>query len=231
MSYKYSPEMETRMKEVLSVKPTREGIAQLVAEFSTEGSPYPEKSVAAKARALSLAVQSAEKSPVFTAEEGAALTALLQGNHQVFTSAEVAEKFAGGKFSPKQISGKALALKRVDALRKTEKKVVAKKYSPEEEARITELQAGGASLEKIAAELGKEVTQMRGKLLSMKLTAPQENKKAPKTGAYEGLEILAPTMTVEELVAHYDKTPRGVKTMLTRKGLVAKDYDGTKGKE
>ena len=33
-------------------------------------------------------------------------------------------------------------------------------------------------------------------------------------------------MTVEEIAEAIEKTPRGVRTMLTRRGLVAADYDG-----
>ena len=38
-------------------------------------------------------------------------------------------------------------------------------------------------------------------------------------------------MTVEEIATAIDKTARGVKTMLTRRGLVAADYDGASKKE
>ena len=38
-------------------------------------------------------------------------------------------------------------------------------------------------------------------------------------------------MTVEEIADEIGKTERGVKTMLTRRGLVAADYDGAAKKE
>jgi hypothetical protein len=38
-------------------------------------------------------------------------------------------------------------------------------------------------------------------------------------------------LTVEEIATAIDKTARGVKTMLTRRGLVASDYDGASKKE
>ena len=39
------------------------------------------------------------------------------------------------------------------------------------------------------------------------------------------------TLTVEEIATAIGKTVRGVKTMLTRRGLVASDYDGAARKE
>ena len=39
------------------------------------------------------------------------------------------------------------------------------------------------------------------------------------------IEITA-GMTVEEIAAAIEHTPRGVKTMLTRRGLTVSDYDG-----
>ena len=38
-------------------------------------------------------------------------------------------------------------------------------------------------------------------------------------------------MTVEEIAEEIGKTERGVKTMLTRRGLIAQDYDGAAKKE
>jgi len=36
---------------------------------------------------------------------------------------------------------------------------------------------------------------------------------------------------VEEIANEIDRSPRGVKTMLTRRGLVAQDYDGAARRE
>jgi hypothetical protein len=38
-------------------------------------------------------------------------------------------------------------------------------------------------------------------------------------------------MTVVEIAEAIQKTPRGVKTMLTRRGLAASDYDGAAKRE
>jgi hypothetical protein len=79
-------------------------------------------------------------------------------------------------------------------------------------------------LEDIADTLGKSVNSIRGKLLSMQLKAPQRDKKAAKADSYDGIEDLATSMSVAELAEHYGKSERGVKTVLTRRGISATDY-------
>jgi hypothetical protein len=79
-------------------------------------------------------------------------------------------------------------------------------------------------LEDIAEALGKSVNSVRGKLLSMQLKAPQRDKKTTKSDSYDGIEGLAASMSVAELADHFDKSERGVKTVLTRRGISATDY-------
>jgi hypothetical protein len=81
----------------------------------------------------------------------------------------------------------------------------------------------GAYLEDIAARLNKPVNSVRGKLLSMELKAPQRDKKATKTDPYEGIEDMA-DKTVAEIAAHFGKTERGVRTVLTRRKMACADY-------
>ena len=57
----------------------------------------------------------------------------------------------------------------------------------------------------------------------MGLKAPQRDKKTSKSDPYEGIEDLL-DQTVEEIADHFDKTVRGVKTVLTRRGLACADY-------
>jgi len=82
----------------------------------------------------------------------------------------------------------------------------------------------GAFLEDIADALGKSVNSVRGKLLSMQLKAPQRDKKAAKSDSYEGIEDMATSMSVAELADQFGKSERGVKTVLTRRGISATDY-------
>ena len=82
---------------------------------------------------------------------------------------------------------------------------------------------GGSFLEDIADAIGKPVNSVRGKLLSMGLKAEQREKKAVKSDPYEGIDDML-DQSVEELADHFGKTVRGVKTVLTRRGLACSDY-------
>ena len=137
--------------------------------------------------------------------------------------AEIAADFADGSFTARQINGKALSLEMTQHIKPAEKKVAPKSYTAEEEALIRQLVGNGAHLEDIAAKLNKPVNSVRGKLLSMELKAPQRDKKATKTDPYEGIEEMA-DKTVAEIAAHFGKTERGVRTVLTRRKMACADY-------
>jgi len=67
------------------------------------------------------------------------------------------------------------------------------------------------------------------KLFSLLRVSKIEAIPSPKNVAkaidpFQGLDTTA--HTVAEIATKIEKTERGVKTMLTRRGLVAKDYDG-----
>jgi hypothetical protein len=91
-------------------------------------------------------------------------------------------------------------------------------------------------MEDIAEQLGRSVPSIRGKTLSM--TRAGVIDAMPKQANVKGTSKADPfaelgdisTMTVEQIAAACDpvKTARGVKTMLTRRQLVAADYDGLK---
>ena len=108
-------------------------------------------------------------------------------------------------------------------IKPAEKKVTPKTYSAEEEEKIASMVEDNAFLEDIAEAVGKTANSVRGKLLSMGLKAEQKNKKGTKADPYEGIEDML-EMTVEQIAEHFDKTVRGVKTVLTRRSLSASDY-------
>lgn len=227
--YEYNEDMVAKIHETLDgVDVTEEHIQGFVDEFG-----FPRRSVAAKLRKMGFDVPTKEKAaPRFSAEETAALIDFLNDNKGEMTSEQVSKAFADGKFTPAQINGKLLSLELTDAVLPAEKKVTPKKFSEEEEATIAEMVESGAFIEDIAAALGKEVPTIRGKLLSMKLSAPQKVKKEATTkDAYEGIEEMAENMTVEQLAEHFGKTTRGVKTVLSRRGLAASDYTPKEKKE
>lgn len=228
-NYKYTDEMIARMKDVCADGATEEKIASLVEEFG-----FNRRSVAAKLRSLEIEVPSKVEAPKFTAEETEAFRAYVTSNSGNLNAEEISKGFMNGKFSSRQVMGKALALELTGHIKKTEKTAKPKTYTEAEESKITALVNAGKFLEEIAEAVGKTVNSVRGKLLSMDLKAPQKNKKAPtEGGSYPALAELAPTMTVEELVAHYEKTKpgttaRGVKTALSRRQVAAKNYEPKK---
>ena len=64
---------------------------------------------------------------------------------------------------------------------------------------------------------------------TVKLSISTPAKGSGKADPLAGVEI--DDLTVEEIADEIGKTVRGVKTMLTRRGLVCADYDGSARKE
>jgi hypothetical protein len=225
--FEYTEEMVARMEQACSAGVTEEIITQLCEEFE-----FPRRSVTAKLRKQGFDVPHKPKAaPTFTDEETTELREFLEANDGAFTAEEIAERIAGGKFNARQINGKALSLEMTGAIKPADKKVAPRTYSEAEEAQIAEMATSGAFIEDIAEALDKPVASIRGKLLSMQLKAPQRDKKVARSDSYEGIEELATKHTVAELAAHFDKTERGVKTVLSRRGLSATDYTPKAAKE
>jgi len=217
--FEYTDEMVARMEQVSSSGVTEEVIQTLCDEFE-----FPRRSVTAKLRKLGFDVpKKPGAAPVFSPEQTDALRQFLSDNSGTYTAEEIATTFADGNFTARQINGKALSLEMTQHVKPAEKKVTPKTYTPEEESTISSMVSGGSYLEEIADAVGKTVASVRGKLLSMGLKAPQRDQKASKSDPYEGIENLT-DQTVDQLAEHFDKTVRGVKTVLTRRGLSAADY-------
>lgn len=217
--FEYTDEMVAQMQEAGAAGLTEESIEALMADFD-----FPRRSVTAKLRKLGFDVpKKAGAAPVFSADETEALKEFLEANSGSLTAEEIATEFADGKFTARQINGKALSLEMTGHIKPAEKKVVARTYSEEEEAQITSLVEAGKYLEEVAEAMGRPVNSIRGKLLSMGLKAPQRDKKGAKADAYAGIEDML-DQTVEQIAEAFDKTVRGVKTVLTRRGLACADY-------
>lgn len=192
------------------------------------------RSVGAKLRKLGFAVQSASdaKKSTWAEDEEAALADFLNQNAGVYTYGEVAALLLGGKFNAKQIQGKVLSMQLTGLVKPTPKKEAVRTYSEAEEAVFVEMANAGASLEDIATAVGKTVPQVRGKALSLfreaKIAAiPKQSvvaEKAATVDPFEGLDVAE--LTVAELAEKTERTERGIRTMLTRRGIAAKDYDG-----
>jgi|TARA_Y100000389_G_scaffold197556_1_gene232365 hypothetical protein len=221
--FEYTEDMVARMEQVCAGGITEDTIIALCDEFD-----FPRRSVTAKLRKLGYDVPTKPKAaPAFDADETAALTSFLEGNSGVHTAEEIAAHFTGEwgrEVTSRQVNGKALSLEMTAHIKPAEKKVAPRTYSEAEEAQISDMAGSGAFLEDIADALGKSVNSVRGKLLSMQLKAPQRDKKAAKSDSYEGIEDMATSMSVAELADQFGKSERGVKTVLTRRGISATDY-------
>ena len=193
------------------------------------------RSVASKLRQLDREVASMAKEKVsaFTANEGTDLSNFVNSNAGSLTYKQIAEQFAGGKFSAKQIQGKLLALELTGSVKPAEKVEVARTYTDSEEATFVSMAEGGSFIEEIATALGKTVASVRGKALSLtrkgliaKIPAQKESHAKESVDPVAALGDKIVTMTVAEIAAAVDKTERGLRTLLTRRGIKVADYDG-----
>jgi len=192
------------------------------------------RSVASKLRQLDREVASMAKEKVaaFTPAQGAALTSFVNANAGDLTYKEIADQFPGN-FSAKQIQGKLLALELTGSVKPAEKVEVARTYSDAEEATFVTMAQAGKYIEEIAITLGKSIPSVRGKALSLtrkgqidKIPAQKDSHAKNTVDPVVALGDKIATMTVAEIAKAVDKTDRGVKTLLTRRGVKVADYDG-----
>ena len=191
------------------------------------------RSVSSKLRKMGYEVElaSAAAGKSFTETQEATLRSFVEGNSGEYTYAQIAEHFEGGAFSPKSIQGKILSMELTDHVKPAPKVESVRTYTPEEEATFVSMVNDGAFVEAIADALGRTVNSIRGKALSLlrpgdiQAIPRQENTKGP-SNADPLADLDVASMTVEAIAESIGKTARGVKTMLTRRGLSASDYDG-----
>lgn len=193
------------------------------------------RSVASKLRQLDREVASMAKEKVspFTPEITAALAHFVNVNAGQLTYKEIADRFENGAFTAKQIQGKLLALELTGSVKPTEKVEAARTYTPQEEAKFVSMVQSGKYIEDIAEALGKTIASVRGKALSLtrngqidKIPAQKVSHADTKVDPVAALGARISTMTVAEIAAAVDKTERGIKTLLTRRGIKVADYDG-----
>jgi hypothetical protein len=196
------------------------------------------RSIASKLRKLGVEVESASAATAkaYSDEQEYALRALIEQNSGQFTYGELAAQFEGGAFSSKSIQGKVLSMELTDHIRPTPKTDTVRSFTEAEEVQFISLAGAGKSLEDIATALGKTVNQVRGKALSLLRSEAisaiphQANKAAPKVDALKALGDVS-KMTVAEIAQAIEKTDRGVKAMLTKRGIKVADHDGAARKE
>ena len=196
------------------------------------------RSVSSKLRKMGYDVElaSANASKSFSDEQEATLSNFVTDNSGVYTYAEIAENFESGAFSAKSIQGKILSMQLTEHVKPAPKVETVKTYSEDEESQFISLVNDGAFIEDIAEALGRSVNSIRGKALSLlrageinAIPKQEHTKGSSKADPLADVEIDG--MTVEEIADQIGKTVRGVKTMLTRRGLQCADYNGAARKE
>lgn len=226
---------EDRTNELLNIVAGVDEVGQDLIAKAAETLDTTTRSVSSKLRKLGRKVVSlAEaKTSKFTETETAQLVDFVQNNPNTYTYAEIAEAFANGRFSAREVQGKILSLEMHGLVNRAPVKEVVRKYSEAEEAVFVKMAKSGAFLEDIAAELNRDLNSVRGKALSLSrsiegfsIPAQRESYAKAAVDAFANVDVA--NSTVEEIAAATNKTVRGVKTILTRRGLVAKDYDGAK---
>jgi hypothetical protein len=214
-------------------------VSQATVASAAENLDTSTRSVSSKLRKMGYEVElaSASSSRAFSDAQESTLASFVTDNSGQYTYAQIAEHFEGGSFSPKSIQGKILSMELTEHVKPAPKPESVKTYTDAEESTFVEMVNGGSFVEEIADALGKTVNSVRGKALSLlraeaisAIPKQKETKGASKADPLADLGDVA-SMTVEQIADAIGKTARGVKTMLTRRGLVAADYDGAAKKE
>ena len=233
---KWDTERVTSLLSIVGdVKPvTPELVVQAAESLKTT-----ERSVASKLRNMDIEVVSTAKDQgkKYTEDEEAEITAFLNAHPVEFTYAEIATQVLSGSRSAKQIQGKILSMDATALVKPTEKVEHEKKFSEAEEVKLLALLAAVPAMfiEDIATEMDREVPQIRGKILSLTrvytdIEIPKQKVyKAKVADAFEELGDVS-KMTVKEIAEAIDKTERGVKVLLTHRGISCDGHDGAKKK-
>ena len=234
---KWSDEAVAKLNSIVG---NESPVSPATVEAAAEALGFTARSVASKLRQLDREVASMAKEKVspFTKEVSAALSHFVNVNANQLTYKEIADRFEGGRFTPKQIQGKLLALELTSMVKPAEKVEVARTYTEQEEATFIQMVEQGKFIEDIAAALGKEIASVRGKALSLtrkglieKIPAQRTSHATVQADPVAALGDKINKMTVAEIAAAVDKTERGIKTLLTRRGITVADYDGFKKKQ
>lgn len=229
---KWSDEAIAKLLEVVG---SESPVSPSTVEAAAQAIGVTTRSVAAKLRQMdhTVASMAKEKVSAFTEAEGAELAAFVQANAGTLTYKQIAENFAGGKFNAKQIQGKLLALELTASVKPADKVEVARTYSDAEEATFIKMAQSGAFIEDIAAALNKPTASVRGKALSLtrkeliaKIPAQRESHAKNDVDPVTALGDAIATMTVAEIATAVNKTERGLRTLLTRRGINVADYKG-----
>jgi hypothetical protein len=232
---KWTEERTQQLVDAVGSGPvSQETVKQVAVEMDTST-----RSVSSKLRKMGHEVElaSAVSTKSFSDAQESTLEAFVTDNSGQYTYAEIASSFEDGHFSAKSIQGKILSMELTSHVKPAEKQESVRTYSPDEETTFVSMVNSGSFVEEIADALGKSVNSIRGKALSLlrsgdinAIPKQRETKGSSKTDPLADISDID-TMSVEDIADEIGKTVRGVKTMLTRRGLTCADYDGAARKE
>ena len=227
---------EERTSELVDFVGDESPVSQDTVQEAAERLDTSTRSIAAKLRKMEYDVTPAShgRTPTFSDAQAESLAELVTSNSGNYTYEELAVAFEGD-FSSKQIQGKILSMQLTEHVKAAPVKETVKSYTDEEEAQFVELVNGGSFAEEIAEALGKTVESVRGKGLSLLRAGrinnvPKQKETKGKVDAFAELGDVT-EKTVEEIAEALGKTERGVRTILTRRGVTCANYDGKARKE
>lgn len=227
---KWTEELTARLNELAGSKDeevSRETVEQIATELDISN-----RSAGGKLRKEGYTVQKVGATPKsYSEDEEAQLREILENNKGELTYDQIVEQL-GTDHTARSVRGKILSMEMTEYVAPTPPKEVERSYTDEETDTVREMAQSGKFVEEIAEAVGKPVASVRGKALS--LLRAGEISELPKTrdlkpqaaDVFNELGDSISGMTVEELMEKTGKTERGVKTILTRRSLTAKDYDG-----
>jgi hypothetical protein len=197
------------------------------------------RSISSKLRKMDYEVEpaSAGHKKAFSDAQAATLQAFVTDNSGTFTYKQIAENFEKGTFTAKQIQGKILSMELTEHVAPAPKPETVKTFTDAQEVLFIKMAGENAFLEDIAKAMDKPLNSVRGKALSLLRTeritdfpkqefTKEASKKDPLTalGDISGLTVaeIAAALTTDD----HTQTERGVKVMLTRRGLKCDNHDG-----
>ena len=194
------------------------------------------RSISSKLRNMDIPVESAAaatKVKQYSDAEEAELRSFVEANDGIYTYAEIANQVLGNSRTAKQIQGKLLSMDLFGSVKKTEPKETVSKYTDAETDTIITMVKEDKWLEEIADALGRKTNSIRGKCLSLlqkeTITGlPKQRDHVETSVTADALTTLGDVseMTVAEIAKAINKTERGVKTMLTKRGISCSDHRG-----
>lgn len=193
------------------------------------------RSVGAKLRKLGYEVEKASaKVSAWTPEMEEKLAKFLDEQSGNYTYAEITQVLFGADgVTDKQVQGKILSMELTSHVKPTPKREAKRTYTAEQEAMYVEMALANESLEAIAEALGVTITSARGKGLSLvregRLEAQPVQAVSNATRRKDPLDgVDVENSTLEQICEATSMSTRGVKSMLTRRGLSCLNHDGAK---